>query len=147
MGSLKQDARYALRMQWKSPGFTAVTVVILALGIGANTAIFSLMSQVLLSALPVERPDELVILSSPGPKQGHVSMDSNDNGAGSFSYPMYKDLREHNEVFSGLLARFPVAISMSFQGQTERSDGELVSGNYFEVLGVKAALGRTFTRV
>ncbi|HSE98796.1 MAG TPA: ABC transporter permease, partial [Blastocatellia bacterium] len=145
MGRLKQDIRYALRMLWKSPGFTAVTVVILALGIGANTAIFSLMNQVLLSALPVKRPDELVILSSPGPKQGHVSSDTNDNGAGSFSYLMYKDLREHNEVFSGLLARFPIAISMSFQGQTERGDGELVSGNYFEVLGVRPALGRTFT--
>jgi putative ABC transport system permease protein len=145
MGRLKQDTRYALRMLLKSPGFTAVTVVILALGIGANTAIFSLMNQVLLRALPVERPDELVILSSPGPKQGHVSSDSNDNGASSFSYLMYKDLRERNEVFSGLLGRYPVAVSLSFQGQTERADGELVSGNYFDVLGVRAAIGRTFT--
>lgn len=144
MNSLTQDARYGLRMLIKSPGFTVVAVLTLALGIGVNTAIFSLLNQVLLNRLPVRAPEQLVILSSPGPKQGHVSADTN-GGAESFSYLMYKDIRDKNEVLSGLIARFPVSLNITYEGQTERADGELVSGNYFEVLGVKAAIGRTLT--
>ncbi len=68
-----------------------------------------------------------------------------DNGAGSFSYPLYKELRDRNQVFAGLLARFAVSLSVAGHGQTERAEGELVSGNYFEVLGVRPALGRVFT--
>jgi len=128
----------------KSPGFTAVAVLTLALGIGTNTAIFSLTDQVLLRLLPVQRPEELVILHSPGPNPGHTWNDGDD--AASFSYPTYKDLRDRNQVFSGLLARFPLSLNVSGQGQTERANGELVSGNYFEVLGVRPALGRVFAR-
>ena len=143
MGTLLQDVRYAFRMLAKSPGFTLVAILTLALGIGANAAIFSVTDQVLLRLLPVQKPDELVVLRSPGPNPGRNWSDGDVGSA--FSYPMYKDLRDHNPVFSGLLARFAVQASVSGQGQTELADGELVSGNYFEVLGVRPALGRVLT--
>ena len=127
----------------KHPGFTAIAVLTLALGIGANTAIFSLVSQILLRSLPVQNPGELVVLRSPGPMRGHVWSDG-DN-AQSFSYPMYKGLRDTNTVFSGMLARFAIPASIASHGQTERGSGELVSGNYFDVLGVRPTLGRLFT--
>jgi predicted permease len=127
----------------KSPGFTLVAILTLALGIGANAAIFSVTDQVLLRLLPVQKPEELVVLRSPGPSQGRTWSDG-DSGT-SFSYPMYKDLRDHNPVFSGLLARFAVQASVSGRGQTELANGELVTGNYFEVLGVRPALGRVLT--
>jgi putative ABC transport system permease protein len=145
MQSLLQDLRYGARMLMKNPGFTVIAVLTLALGIGANTAIFSLTDQILLRRLPVERPEELVVLRSPGPKGGHVWSDGDD--AASFSHPMYKDLRDRGaNVFSGLLARFAIPLSVAGEGQTERADGELVSGNYFEVLGVRPALGRVFSQ-
>src|SRR5437763_11462984 len=103
MDTLRQDIRYGIRTLMKNPGFTAVAVLTLALGIGANTAIFSLTDQILLRRLPVERPEELVVLRSPGPKTGRVSSDG--DGAASFSYPLYKELRDRNQVFAGLLAR------------------------------------------
>ena len=143
MGVLLQDARYAFRMLAKSPGFTLVAILTLSLGIGANAAIFSVMDQVLLRLLPVQKPEELVVLRSPGPNPGRNWSDG-DVGV-AFSYPMYKDLRDHNPVFSGLLARFAIQASVSGQGQTELANGELVSGNYFEVLGVQPALGRVLT--
>ncbi len=142
MQTLLQDLRFGVRMLLKQPGFTLLAVFTLALGIGANTAIFSLLDQVLLRRLPVEKPDELVVLRSPGPIRGHGSSDG--DMATSFSVPMYKGLRARNEVFSGLLARYAIPLSVSAKGQTERADGELVSGNYFEVLGVRPALGRVF---
>lgn len=143
MGVLLQDVRYAFRMLAKSPGFTLIAILTLALGIGANAAIFSVTDQVLLRLLPVQKPEELVVLRSPGPNPGSNWSDG-DVGA-AFSYPMYKDLRDRNPVFSGLLARFAVQASVSGQGQTELANGELVSGNYFEVLGVRPALGRVLT--
>jgi len=143
METLWQDLRYGIRHLRTHPGFTLVAVMTLALGIGANTAIFSLTDQILLRLLPVQKPEELVVLRSPGPKTGHVSSDGDD--AASFSYPLYKDLRDRNNVFSGLLARYAVSLSVAGEGQTERARGELVSGNYFDVLGVRAALGRVFT--
>ncbi|MBO0861661.1 MAG: ABC transporter permease [Chloracidobacterium sp.] len=145
MQTLIQDMRYGARMLLKNPGFTLIAVMTLALGVGANTAIFSLTDQVLLRLLPVERPEDLVVLRSPGPKTGRVSSDGDSDA--SFSYPMYKELRDRgNTVFSGLLARFPISLSVAGAGQTERADGELVSGNYFEVLGVRPALGRVFNQ-
>jgi predicted permease len=143
MQSFWQDLRFGLRILAKNPGFTVIAILTLALGIGANTAIFSLTDQVLLRLLPVERPEELVVLHSPGPKTGHTWSDS--DGGASFSYPLYKELRAHSEVFTGLLARFAIDVNVSGQGQTEHANGELVSGNYFEVLGVRPALGRVFT--
>jgi predicted permease len=143
METLWQDIRYGARMLAKSPGFTAVALLTLALGVGANTAIFSLLDQVLLRQLPVQKPGELVSLRSTGPFSGHVWSDSDDGE--SFSFPMYRDLRERNTVFSGLLARHPVSVSVAFRSETDRVSGELVSGNYFDVLGVRPALGRLFT--
>lgn len=142
METLWQDLRYGIRTLVKNPGFTVIAVMTLALGLGANTAIFSLTDQMLWRMLPVEKPEEIVVLRSPGPKSGRVSSDG--DSATSFSYPMYKMIRDRNNVFSGLLARYPISLSVAGEGQTERADGELVSGNYFEVLGVRPALGRVF---
>jgi predicted permease len=143
MQALLQDVRYGLRMLAKNPGFTAVAVLTLALGIGANTAIFSLLNQVLLRRLPVRNPGELVVLKSPGPKHGHTWSDGDDSEI--FSYPLYKSLAKNTSIFDGVIARFQFAASIASHGQTERSSGELVTGNYFEVLGVRPALGRVLS--
>jgi putative ABC transport system permease protein len=141
--TLGQDVRFGLRLLRKNPGFTAVAVLTLALGIGANTAIFSLTYQALLRDLPVPNAKQLVILRAPGRKPGHVSSDSDD--ATSFSYPEYKDIRDHAPAFSGLIARLGVDLSVAAKGTSERASGELVSGNYFDVLGVRPTLGRLFS--
>ncbi len=143
MENMLQDIRFGLRTLGKNPGFTIVAILTLALGIGANAAIFSLTDQVLLRLLPVERPRELVVLTSPGVNHGRVWSDI--EGGPSFSYPMYKDLRDRNEVFAGLLASFHVQVNVAGQGQSQLADGMLVSGNYFEVLGVRPFLGRVLT--
>src|SRR5258708_36066970 len=140
MGTLIQDVRLALRTLRKSPVSAGVFLLSRDIGMGANTAIFTLMDQVLLRMLPVQHPEQLVMLDQQGPTQGKVE---NDN---SFSYPMYKDCRDRSPVFSGVLARFPLGMSISYRGQTELANGDLVSGNYFEVLGVQAWAGRTFTQ-
>ena len=136
---LWQDVHFGFRMLLKNPGFTAVAVITLALGIGANTAIFTLIDQVILRLLPVKSPEQLVLLGTHGPYWGL------NLGPNTFSYPMYRDLRDHNEVFEGVAARYSIDVSFSYGGQNERGHGELVSGNYFEVLGVPSVLGRTFT--
>ena len=133
------DIRYALRLLTKNPVFTAVVVLTLALGIGANAAIFSLLDKVLLQSLPVAKPDQLAVLSQYDPKQG-------PNSGSSFSYPMYQDLRDRNSVFSGVIARGGAQMNVSYGDQTERVTGELVSGNFFEVLGVRPWAGRLFTQ-
>ncbi|MGB7284183.1 MAG: ABC transporter permease [Candidatus Acidiferrum sp.] len=144
MRDLWKDVTFGLRMLAKSPAFTAIAVVTLALGIGANTAIFSLMNQILLRQLPVKNPTELVILRSPGPTTGHVSDDG--DATESFSYPMYKGLRDNNSVFSGVFGVYMFPASVASHGETDRASGELVTGNYFEVLGVQPALGRVFSQ-
>ena len=133
-----RDLKHACRVLRKNPGFTTIVVLTLGLGIGANTAIFSLMDQVLLRALPVRDPGELVLLDGPGAFRGRTFNDQ------TFSYPMYKDFRDRTEVFSGVLARFPMSMTIVWNGESERVSGELVTGNYFEVLGVRPALGRMF---
>jgi len=143
MHTLLQDVRYGLRMLGKNPGFTLIAILTLALGIGANTAIFSLLNQVLLRRLPVRNPSELVILKSPGPKRGHVWSDGDDSEI--FSYPLYKGLAKNTAVFDGVIARFPFSASVASHGQTERGSGELVTGNYFDVLGVRPILGRVLS--
>jgi predicted permease len=143
MQTFFQDVRYGLRMMGKNPGFTGIAILTLALGIGANTAIFSLLNQVLLRRLPVQNPEELVILKSPGPKHGHVWSDGDDSEI--FSYPLYKGLAKNTTVFNGVIARYQFEASVSNQGQTDRASGELVTGNYFEVLGVRPALGRVLS--
>jgi predicted permease len=143
--TLLQDMRFGFRMLVKNPGFTAVAVLTLALGIGANTGIFSILRQVLMQRLPVPHPEELVLLYGPGPRRGHVSSDeSGTEGAESFSYPMYLNLRDRNEVLAGLAAKDNSPVSLVFQGHTERAKADLVTGNYFQTLGVNAAIGRTF---
>src|SRR5256886_15723001 len=143
MQTLWQDVRYGLRMLGKNPGFTLIAILTLALGIGANTAIFSLVNQVLLRRLPVRNPGELVILKSPGPKSGHVWSDGDDSEI--FSYPLYKGLAKNAAVFDGVIARYQFAASIASHGQTERGSGELVTGNYFDVLGVRPDLGRVLS--
>jgi len=143
MHTLLQDVRYGLRMLAKNPGFTCIAILTLALGIGANTAIFSLLNQVLLRRLPVRNPGELVILKSPGPKRGHVWSDGDDSEI--FSYPLYKGLAKNAAVFDGVIARYPFEASIASHGQTERGSGELVTGNYFDVLGVRPVLGRVLS--
>jgi predicted permease len=141
METLWQDIRYGLRMLAKNPGFTAIAVLTLALGIGANTGIFSVLRQVLLQRLPVPHPEQLVLLYAPGVRSGHIQSDEAD-GSESFSYPMYVDLRDQNRAFSGLAAKADYHVSVAFRGQTERTEVEIVSGNYFDTLGVRPALGR-----
>jgi predicted permease len=121
----------------KSAGFTAAAVLTLALGIGANVAIFSLLDAVLLRRLPVRHPEELVLISS---------LDAESRSVSSFSYPMHRDLRDKNEVFTGLIARGGAQFNLNFRGINEQVSGELVSGNYYDVLGVRPWVGRLFTQ-
>jgi hypothetical protein len=139
VGTLAQDLRFALRTFKNSPVFVAVAVLSLALGIGANTAIFTLIDQLLLRFLPVKQPEQLVTLWGRGEHYG------GNNGPIKLSYPMYLDFRDQNQVFSGMFCRYDTAMSLSFDGKTERVAGELVSGTYFPILGVGPALGRVFT--
>ena len=134
-----QDIKYSIRMLTKNKGFAAVVVLTLALGIGANAAIFSLTDKVLLQSLPVAKPEQLVVLSTYDPKEG-------PKGNSSFSYPMYKDLRDRNSAFSGVIAQSGAQMNVSYGDQTTRVRGEIVSGNFFEVLGVKPWAGRLFTQ-
>jgi predicted permease len=133
--SIWADLRYALRQLRRSPGFTAVALFTLALGIGANTAIFSLIDAALLKMLPVQAPEQLVELTSVSPTVG-----LND----AFSYPTLQLLREGNRCFSGLLAfRKLHDINIEVDGHGGLANGQLVSGSYFTVLGVNALIGRT----
>jgi putative ABC transport system permease protein len=142
MDGLMQDFRYALRQLKKSPGFATVAILTLALGIGANTAIFTLLDQVLLRSLPVKDPDRLVVLRFSGEDPGHVSSRTDEHFY--FSYPMYRDLRDRNAVFDGVIATDAAKAGVQWHDQPELISAELVSGNYFDVLGVQPALGRMF---
>jgi putative ABC transport system permease protein len=144
MQTLLQNLRFALRQLRKSPGFALTVVLTLALGIGANAAIFTLFDQVLLRMLPVERPRELVRFEWTGGFSGSASSFGGDL-TNYFSYPMYKDLRDKNQVFAGVLAADRTAVGISWHDQAEDKDAELVSGNYFDLLGLKPALGRLMT--
>jgi len=142
MNGLLQDLRFALRQFKKAPGFAAVAIVTLALGIGANTAIFSLLDQALLRSLPVKDVDRLVILKFDGSDTGRLN--SRADGHFYFSYPMYRDLRDRNSVFSGLIATDSAQVGVQWHNQPDLVPAELVSGNYFDVLGLQPALGRLF---
>ena len=133
------DLKYTFRMFARTPGFTVVAVLTLALGIGANTAIFTLLDQVLLRLLPVKDPQQLVLLTMKGRHYG------SNWGGNAISHPMFRDFREHNEVFSDMFCRFPNSASLSFGQQAERVQVELVSGTYFSTLGVVPAMGRLLT--
>ena len=139
MRALMQDLRFALRTLRKSPVFTTIAILSLALGIGANTAIFSLLDQLLLRTLPVRDPGRIVQMAARGAHYG------NNMGMNCMSYPMYRDFRDKAEIFDGLLCRRSITASLGHAGQTERAVVEMVSGNYFSVLGVGAALGRVLS--
>ena len=139
---LARGLRMAARSLARSPGFTAVAVATLALGIGANTLVFSALDQAILRNLPVREPARLVVFRSLGMNPG---MDRNSGRKMSFSYPKYLDFRDRGDVFDGVLARFTTAGSLMYNGATETINVELVSGNYFDVLGVKPAAGRLLT--
>jgi len=141
--TLARDLRYALRMFGRTPAFTLVIIVTLALGIGASTAVFTLFDQVILRMLPVQSPRELVRLRWHGRFSGSMSAFGGDTGD-FYSYPMYKDLRDRNRVFSGMLATMETNVGVSWQNQAEDRDVEGVSGNYFQVLGLKPFAGRLF---
>ena len=157
-----RDLRYAFRGLVRSPLFTSVALLSIALGIGANTAIFTLVDEVLLRRLPVRNPDQLVLFNG---ARNHYG---NNSGGNMLSFPMYEDFRDDfvergpapalprvsarvaigapaQKIFSGMFARRPIAMNVGVDGQTERVPGELVSGTYFEVLGVGAAIGRVIT--
>ncbi len=139
MGAIFKDLRYSLRSLRKSPVFLVVAVLSLALGIGANTAIFTLINQLILQPLPVRNPEQLVMLAGRGKHYG------GNNGPDRLSYPMYQQIRDKNEVFSGMFCTYPSTVSASFGGRTELIGADFVSGNYFPVLGIGAAAGRVFT--
>ena len=141
MTPLWQDLRYALRGLRKSPGFAAAAILTLGLGIGANAAIFALVDRILIRTLPVRDPQQLVLFRSPGPKQGRTSSDGDDDAC--FSYPMYRDLAgKSGDVVAGLIGEVPFDANIAARGETERAAGELVTGNYFGLLGVPPSLGR-----
>jgi putative ABC transport system permease protein len=147
MNPMLQNIRYALRQLRKSPAFTLTVIVTLALGIGANAAVFTLFDQALLRMLPVEKPKELVRFEWNGAFSGSMSSFGGDteNHHNYFSYPMYKDLRDHNQVFSGILASDKTNVGVSWHNQAENQDAEVVTGNYFQLLGLKPAAGRLLT--
>src|SRR5437879_3741864 len=134
-----RDLQYTFRTLARTPGFTAVAILTLALGIGANTAIFTLLDQVLLRLLPVKDPQGLVLLTMRGQHYG------NNWGGNAISHPMFRDFQTHNEVFSEMFCRFSTSASLSFGQQAERVSAELVSGTYFTTLGIGPALGRLLT--
>ncbi|MBI4476837.1 MAG: ABC transporter permease [Acidobacteria bacterium] len=133
-----QGIRLAVRGLLRSPLFSVVAIVSLALGIGANTAIFTLTDQILMRKLPVTRPDELVMLYQEGAHNG------SNMGSRMHSYPIYQEYQKRAESLSEVLCRRLIATSVSIDNQTERLQAEMVSGNFFSMLGVKPALGRVF---
>lgn len=139
------NLKLAFRRLLKTPFVSLVAIVSLALGIGANAAIFSLYDQTLLRPLPVVRPAELVNLSAPGPKPGSQSCNQAGDCDSVFSYAMFRDLERLQTVFTGLAAHVGFGANLAYRGQTTNAQGMLVSGSYFPVLGLQPALGRLFT--
>jgi putative ABC transport system permease protein len=144
--SVWRDVRYGVRGLLRNPGFAVVAVLTLGLAIGANSTIFSLLSQALFRALPVQDPDQLVVLSYAGGAPGHHESEGGNSPGHQheFSYPMYRDLRDRNTVLSGLIAAAPASVGVSWNNHAESALAEMVTGNYFETLGVRPAVGRLF---
>jgi hypothetical protein len=139
--------RQAFRALFRSPFVTIVAVLSLALGIGANAAIFSLFDQLLLRPLPVPEPGRLVYLRNPGPKPGSQSCGQAGSCEAVFSYPMFRDLEKAQTVFTGIAAHNLFGANLALRGQVPiNSEGMLVSGSYFPVLELEPAAGRLFTR-
>lgn len=142
IGERRNDIRFALRMFRRAPGVAAVAVLTLALGIGANAAIFSLFNRLLLRPLPVSEPQQLVNLVSPGPRSGPTSCGGIGRCEAVFSYPMFRDLQHIQTVFTGVAAHRDIGVNLAYRGQTTTSQALLVSGTYFPVLHLQPALGR-----
>jgi predicted permease len=136
------NLKLAFRRLAKTPFVSLVAITSLALGIGANAAIFSLFDQTLLRPLPVPRPNELVNLAAPGPKPGSQSCGQAGDCSDVFSYPMFRDLEQQQTSFTGLAAHVIFGVNLAYRGQTLNGGGMLVSGSYFPVLGIQPALGR-----
>jgi putative ABC transport system permease protein len=134
-----KDLRYAIRGLLRSPLFAIVAILSLALGIGANTAIFTLIDQIVLRKLPVKAPDQLVMLYQTGAHNG------SNMGQRMHSYPMYQEFQKRAEPLAEVVCRRLAQASVSIDNQTERLDTEMVSGNYFSMLGVSPAIGRVFS--
>src|SRR5262252_2825657 len=139
MTTILADLRYAWRILRRSPLFTTVAILSLALGIGANTAIFTLMDQIVLRTLPIKDPTNLVMLFQRGAHNG------SNMGTRMHSYPIYQDYQQKAAPLAEVLCRRLVSASLSADNQTERVDAEMVSGNFFSMLGVKPAVGRVFS--
>jgi Acidobacterial duplicated orphan permease len=137
---LSRDIRYAFRAIRKAPGFSLTVVLMLGLGIGANSAIFTLADQMLLRLLPVKDPQKLVLLNDDGIFIGGSCRPCKD----TFSYPAYLELRNSaRNAFTGIAARYQAPVDIAVNGSAQRAEAEIVSGNYFGVLGVNAVIGRT----
>ncbi len=134
-----QDFQYAMRNLRRTPLFTIVALFSLALGIGANSAMFTIADQILLRPIPVKHARQLASFTSPGPQNGFVW------GENRFSYPMFRDFRDHNSVFEGVAARFTTGLNLSYNNRSERVAAELVSGTWFDTLGLATILGRGIT--
>ncbi len=137
-----RQLRFAFRTLFKTPFVTGVAIVSLALGLGANAAIFSLFNQVLLRPLPVEAPDQLANLAAPGPKPGSTSCNQSGDCESVFSYPMFRDLEREQTVFRSIGAHRVFGVNLAARGQTENAEGIMVSGGYFPTLGLVPAAGR-----
>ncbi len=136
------NLKLALRTLFRTPFVTAVAIVSLGLGIGANAAIFSMFNEIILKPLPVADPDRLVNLAAPGPKSGMTSCGNAGPCAATFSYPMFKDLETRQTPFTGVAAHRGFGANLAYKGQSEGGDGLQVSGAYFSVLGLTPAAGR-----
>ena len=137
MRSLMQDLKYALRMLAKNPGFTAVAVLTLALGIGANTATFSVMNAVMLRMLPVEKPEQLA--------QIRFRLPGSSNLRGTFTNPLWEQVRDHQDALAGVIAWSPQVFDLAEGGEAHEVHGMYVSGGYFPTLGVRPVMGRLMT--
>ncbi|MEP6706889.1 MAG: ABC transporter permease [Pyrinomonadaceae bacterium] len=135
MGTLLKDLRYGIRMLAKTPAFTIVAVLSLALGIGVNSTVFSLLDAVILRSLPVQHPEQIVDIAT---------REAGGAPHSDFSYPLYVGLRDHNDVLSGMVAYIDHSLGLAAGDQTERIRGEFVSANYFSVLGIQPTIGSAF---
>src|SRR5262245_49408966 len=141
--TFRQDLRYAVRSLARRPIISLVAVFSLALGIGVNTAIFSAFDQFFLRRLPARAPEQLVLITSPGPRPGGSSTNNSGGQAQVFSYPLFRDLeRLENTGLAQIAAHRDFAANLSYAGQNERANGLLVSGGYFPTLALQPALGR-----
>ena len=137
-----KDLLYGVRALRRSPVFTTAAVLSLALGIGANTAILSLLDQVVLRTLPVSDPERLVVLHGSYSPPGRGSSSSSSNSESVFPYPFYRNLRDRVPAFAGMLACAIAPVRVTWRGGTQAAEAELVSGTYFQTLGVQVSRGR-----